>query len=251
LQKETGRLRYDITCALQKITGKDFPVDGALWKGWFEAKKNNPVSEASRHTETELMFFDIPIYSNRLMFILDYSGSMDTEVKGSNTNLSRSTLSKNRSVKKIDLALAELERVLKNLPREAYFNIIIMNTEAKNLKKRKFARQVVSASFAQRALDFAKDAWDKLGDLRRGRGDLYDALMEAFEDREVDTVIVISDGKPTYGEYIESLNILEQVGRQNSIRKVMIHTVLTGNSGVDAKFMKSLAEQTGGMFVRK
>ncbi|MCK5579287.1 MAG: hypothetical protein KAI63_07175, partial [Planctomycetes bacterium] len=79
----------------------------------------------------------------------------------------------------------------------------------------------------------------------------YDALMEAFQEEKVDTIFILSDGKPTYGKYVYKKNFLENLKKNNRYRKIVVHTVLTGRTGTEAKFMKDIAEVTGGMFMRK
>lgn len=100
-------------------------------------------------------------------------------------------------------------------------------------------------------VQFVRTLWDRLEDIRRGRGDLYDALMEAFAEPEVDTIFLLSDGRATYGTYIIDENILENLKTENRFRQVVIHTILTGTKGTNPKLMESIAELTGGMFIKK
>ena len=70
-------------------------------------------------------------------------------------------------------------------------------------------------------------------------------------DPEVDTIFVLSDGQPSSGDYLEDVNFHRGINRDNEFRKVMIHTVLTGTKGTDAKFMERLAGDTNGISVKR
>ena len=75
------------------------------------------------------------------------------------------------------------------------------------------------------------------------------SLKAAIDDPEVDTIYLLSDGVPSYGSVKRDYRVLQEVARANRWRKVVIHTILLGTRGTDKKFMRRLAEQTGGTAV--
>ena len=218
LTKEKWRLRYDIGKTVRDLTKIDAPSD-----------------------QTVARFFDIPVFGQNIIFIIDFSGSM------------KYAATKKDDQTKIELAQKELEQTLLKFKPDQKFNIILMSTEAIKINKRTVAPRMVPAVDANKkqALQFVASIWDKLEDLKRGRGDMYDALMEAFEEENVDTVFILSDGKPTYGQYVYKNNFIENLKENNRYRKIVVHTILTGRTGTDAGFMEDIAESTGGMFVKK
>lgn len=224
LSKETERLRYDITCALKDI------------------KHNLITPDDSEQTSTVAIprFFEVPIYGVNIIFIIDFSGSMKTE-------------NKKEGKRRIDIAQEQLALALKNFTSRMKFNIIVMSTEAPRIKKRTLAPQILSATEPnkQKALEFVFDTWNKLEDIKRGRGDMYDALIEAFAEKEVDTIFLLSDGNPTYGEFIVPENILENIIEHNHYRKIMIHTILTGGKGAAERLMENIANLTNGLCIKK
>ena len=196
-----------------------------------------------RSNETIPTFFDIPIPGRDIVFIIDFSGSMKSEAADESGKKER----------KIDVAINELTETLKRFSSEARFNIIILSTEATRCGKRKMAKIMVPAIEGNKklAIDFVKSLWDRLEDIKRGRGDHYDALLEALSEPEVDTVFLLSDGNPTYGTYMQQDNIIENIYRFNRFKKIVINTIMTGKKGTNRELMEKLAEMTNGVCVEK
>ncbi|MDI6788823.1 MAG: hypothetical protein QME51_10670, partial [Planctomycetota bacterium] len=259
LPKAPITIHYDIICSLSGLTGLQLGVDIKPWLNWYEANKDKievfssedspaflksvRISEEADTTSgmTIPTFFNIPAIGSRIVFIIDFSGSMKYSAKES------------ESERKIDLAIKELENTLKTLKEDTRFNIIILSTEATRIGKRKAFQTMLPAlpDNKKQALNFIKSLWDKLEDIRRGRGDHYDALIEALSEPEVDTVFLLSDGSPTYGTYIYNDNIIENIYNYNRFKKAVIHTIITGKKGTDVELMKKLAEMSNGICVER
>lgn len=247
LSKEKTRLRYDIICVLDELTGKFLGYQAKAWQDWFNANKENIEIASGMYGgshpdpgETIACFFDIPIFGKNVIFIIDFSGSM---IKGPKSDK-----------REIDIAQEELAKALKKFTRDMRFNIIIMSTEAKRIKKRGLAPRLLPATEKNKkfALDFVANTCDYLEDIKRGRGDMYDALMEAFADPHTDTIFLLSDGVPTYGQYIVEENILENLERENRFRRIMINTILTVKTGlISEELMSKIAQLTRGTFTKR
>lgn len=260
LGQEKGRLRLDIVLVLQDVTGKQIGFSYQDWKIWWEANKDNfevPAKSRSAKAKpgadpTVALFFDIPLLSDRLIFLIDFSGSMKHEAPP-NPGETAPQGPGEEGRRKIDIALGELERAIGKFPPERKFNIILVSTEATQMKARQVFPKLSAATpqNQKQAIQKVRSTWKRLEDIRRGRGDVYDAILEAFGDQEVDTLVVLSDGVPTYGKFVELPTFLENLGQENQTRKIAIHTVLTGEKGTDIKFMQELAESTGGLFVHR
>lgn len=253
LPNASWRLRYDIVMALKDLSGQPFGFDNKTWLNWYEVNKDKieivPIKQSfdlkalKSTSETIPTFFDIPILGKNIIFIIDFSGSMKYDAEGE----------ANKGERKIDVALKELSATLKSLSAEAKFNIIILSTEATRYNKRKAAKTILPATDSNKkiALDFVKSLWDRLEDIKRGRGDHYDALIEAFSEPEADTVFLLSDGKPTYGTYVHSENIIENISKYNRFKKIMIHTIMTGKKGTNRELMEKLADISNGICTEK
>jgi HEAT repeat protein len=267
LGSETGRLRFDIVSGLRDVTGKEIGFDARDGTTWWDsngekfrpAKKDDWKKDTAevRGDGTQATFFDIPIMSDRVCFIIDMSGSMRSveEAEGNEAAEVKSAYDKDKEgfLRKVDFAIDEFNKVVDRFKPEVKFSLIIINTEAADQRKRALSKELVPATDGNRKLarEFVVDAWKKLAYLKRGRGDTYDCVAEAFEMPEVDTIVLISDGMPTYGTYVFEENLHMNVAKLNRHRNVAIHTILTGSEGIAPRFMKRLAKDNMGVFKQK
>lgn len=249
LLKEDGRLVLDIILALREMTQKDLGFEPKAWKSWWDSNRESfqmperPKSggrkgEVKGGGNTVSSFFNVPILSKRVVFIIDCSGSMKSEdeiYKGK---------------RKIDVAMEELQKAVALLPADARVGVIMLSTEATAQKLRSTGAQLVALSSGRnRPVDFMKQAWGKLENIKRGRGDIYDAVLEAQGLPEADTVLLLTDGVPTDGKYSDRQNFLEGIATEYRYRRVCVHAILIGSRGIDPKLMEGTADRTGGIYM--
>lgn len=239
-----GRLKADLFAALQKATGKDIGFSPKLWKEWWEVfnkrfeplkqrRINNPLLPIS---ETSA-FCGIPVLSKNVIFVFDLSGSMRSETQ------------KNGPVK-IDAAKDEMLKVIKSFTKESKFNIILLGSDSHgnyNRKEKMFEERLIPAT------DAGKDKAMKFISRQEPGGwtNLYDAVMLGFEDKDVDTIYLLSDGVPSRGMFVARTDIIESIKKENRFRKICIHTIKIGSGARGEKLMQELAEITGGTFTEK
>jgi Mg-chelatase subunit ChlD len=73
---------------------------------------------------------------------------------------------------------------------------------------------------------------------------------EKWEVPEIDTIFVLSDGRPSVGLSTDPDEILALVKERNEAAGITIHTI--GLSGAqDAYLLRSLAEQNGGTYAAR
>jgi hypothetical protein len=68
----------------------------------------------------------------------------------------------------------------------------------------------------------------------------------AFQDPDVDTIFVMSDGEPTSGGVVDPHGIRTEVAFWNKHRNVRIHTVAIGGN---LEVLEWLAKDSGGRYV--
>jgi hypothetical protein len=254
LAKEDGRLRGDVAAALKTLTGKDFGVDADRWAEWWEKHRdrfdgpggaNDPGAnggdpEGAPRGET-VTFYGIEILSKRVLFVIDISNSMNQAVSAQNQERT-----------KVAVAKYELRTALLSLPEDARFNIVFYHHEVFQWRK-----GMVEAGGTEKraAVDFVEQM------TAEGNTNIYDALKRAFHiaglgahDRNyevgADTIFFLSDGQPNRGDVTDPGQILAEVRRWNQLRRVKIHTVGVGRDH-DSHFMRSLAEASGGEYVKR
>jgi hypothetical protein len=246
LAEEKGRLRWDALLALQDLTGKDLGLGAAAWKAWWDANRETfalrPAGKGAIGVElagTQAAFFNVPILSTRLVFVLDLSGSMREPSPRGGT--------------KLDVAKAGMIETIRSLPPEARFAILGLGCDEDGAFTKKTEKtwtgrlRLVPAQPAARA-----DAERFIRSLdARGWTNLYDGLAYALEDPDVDTVYLYSDGGASKGTFVAAGEILSQLSLANRFRKIVVHTVeVPGekNPEDNRRLLSKIASSTKGTF---
>lgn len=238
LGRETGRLRADVAAALRRLTGKDLGLDPGPWKAWWDARRDAPPPPTPSR-ESQVSFFEIPVLSDRLVFLIDLSGSMREPSPAGGT--------------KLDVARRGLLETLRDLPPAARFGIVglgcddegrYLEPEKKTWQGRPVLLPAVPAvkADARRWLE-ALEA--------RGWTNLYDGIARAFEAPDVDTIYLYSDGGASKGTFVAASEILSQVAALNRFRRVVLHAVEVPGDRIlpdNRRLLRRLAEDTGGTF---
>ena len=163
-----------------------------------------------------------------VMLTIDYSGSMNSG--GRDGKL------------KIDSAREALAEVLNALPEKTEFNIIAFSTEPRAWRD---TLQAKSKSTVEDALDFARKTQV------RGSTNFFDALEQAMNMNEADSIVMLSDGAPSAGAYIFFSRIRHQVRALNRMRKVAVSAIALETTADANRFLSELAKDTGGEFVER
>lgn len=244
MQKEEGRMLVEFGQVLWRLTGQPFYTQALAWKGWWEknGKGFQPITpeelakreadEAARRLKqiSRASFFGIRIKSHRVIFILDVSGSMNELTRGQYVG--------KLGEPRITVAKRELTKCIDALEQDSLFNIINFSTGV----ERWLSEGIADTKGSNR--EDAKSYVDKLG--ANGATNLHDALKLAFQDKDVDTIFVLSDGEPTAGEVVDPGAIRETVASWNEHRRITINTIAVGGT---FDILRWLAEDTGGTHV--
>jgi von Willebrand factor type A domain/HEAT repeats len=240
---ESGRLGSDVHAALVGITALDLGRRPDAWKLWWQreaagfqvpgaaqASKALAGRKAGRRGGTVATkdFYEIQVESERVVFVLDNSGSMRLPVK------TTGTVEKTR----MELAKEQLTEVLRSLPDDTLFNVVFFEQTVKALSRKSLE---MNKSNRAKALRFVREQYAV------GSTALYPALQLAFADPLIDTVYLLSDGAPTEGEITDIEEIRAEVARWNAARHVKIHGV---SMGQDSTLLRWLCEDTGGSYKR-
>lgn len=242
--KETGRMLGEMSDVLWRLTGKSFRTNPKLWERWwadeggaFEIIDPSKLRALEQEEEARRLkqistteFFGIRIQSHRVTFILDVSGSMREPTRGMYVG--------EDGAPRIDVAKQELLKALDGLERDSLFNIVTFSGDVDAWQDR------VSENNAE-SMEEAKSFVERLG--ANGGTNLYGSLDYAFDDPDVDTIFVLSDGEPTAGSVVDPMAIRQVVQRWNENRGVVIHCIAVGGS---LQVLEWLAEDTGGTYVK-
>lgn len=264
LKGADGRLKWEVNDVLKEITGVDKLGDYDAWKAWwaadgakFLAGDYKPAGGAAGGGGGTATFYDIPIKSKRLLFILDRSGSMaeDSKWRSEVATGGADDGIKLEGKRKIDVARYNLKKAIASLPDGTEFDVLYYNQEVVALSPKllKLDEKTRKQAFA----------WiDKLDPV--GGTNIHDALEKGFKfvvtDAEgrlakdsIDTIFFMTDGLPTVGQILEPKEILSKINGLNKLSKVRIHTVCVGlSTNPDDKpgfeLLEKLAKNNDGTF---
>jgi hypothetical protein len=283
LRKDEGRLREEAMLALQRTTGFEYGEDADQWQKWWDGVKTGFVlptdAELEKRKEQRAAsnsayngggktadFAGVKTKSRHLLFVIDTSGSMeDLIAEPKNFKLKDRAY---KSLIKLDIVKDELCRTVDALEPEVRFDILTFATDVKFWKGTLIGANLVNKAAAKDFIQRLKPiggasqnfkARAGLGGsagLAGGKTNTYAALMAAFDasnpsagydkryTSDIDTMFFLSDGVPSTGEYVEKDDILAEVRRVNSLRKIVINTISIGE--MDHALMEQLATQNGG-----
>lgn len=229
LDQEEGRLREDVLDALQALTGLRF-ASAERWRRWWRESGANfalrPPPEEDEVTRrrsggTTITYYDLPVVSRRVAFVVDHSGSM-SQPMGTG------------GVTRLETAKRQLRDVVRRLTSEHRFELIFFASRVKPV----FGRLTKADAKAKKKAAAAVDA------LRaRGGTNIHDALARAFEDPDVDTIYLLSDGYPSAGRVRDPEALAAAVERWNRTRRIRIHTIAVGST---SPLLERLARSSGG-----
>ncbi len=228
---EKGRLAHELSTALFVHTGT------RCWKmsEWSRWWRKHKVGFALPHPESvkggggtsggkTISYYDIPLVSSRIAFLVDHSGSMGAKV------------GTDRKHNRLDMAKEQLVAVVKSLPKTHKVNLIEFDSDVNRIWRD--IRRLSNVN-REELLDFVEKM--KVA----GGTNTYGALMLAMEDPDVDTIYLLTDGQPSAGEITDPDDILDAVQRENRTRQIVIHCI---SIGLDSTLLQDLAALTGGVY---
>lgn len=235
---ETGDLRYrfQATSALARLTETDLPPDAGVWRDWWKANRED--FEAGAYIPgapnfpagpgRTIAFYDIPVRSSRVCFVIDRSRSM-------------------REQDRFENAKRELKRLLGSMADGSLVNIIFFSgSQSCFAKCPRFldarSRREMSSFVDSSGLDSATDLY---GAVEKALTMVGNPDTGALAEEGVDTIVVLSDGQANIGRIIDDELIAAEIARRARYLRPVIHTVsLSSNS----KALRLLAERTGGEY---
>ena len=198
-----------------------------------------------RDDVTKAQFFGLPVAGGAVAFLLDTSGSMGDDVEAAAAARRRAPPTRLARAKEQLLLAAQA------LPAATTVQVFTFADQAKAWTQ----APITPTAANLRALT------ELLSRIRaHGGTDLHEGLVNALGMRQqrfgepaaaaIDELFVISDGVPTSGDMQEGVDILREVRAANRYAKTRIHCVFTGQ-GRGAELLRALAEENGGVFVRR
>ncbi|MDP6540133.1 MAG: VWA domain-containing protein [Planctomycetota bacterium] len=249
LDAEPSSEATEVAAVLRLLTGFDHGQTNRRWMRWWSAEGGafTPPDEevalaqelarrerAAANPTQARGFYGIAVVDDRVAFVIDESGSMDTPAD----EPGRTRAAGSPGPTRLDVAKQQLRGAIGDLLPSARFNVLFFDSGVTAWRQSLAPK---SASSSRDALRFvaARGA--------DGGTNLHDALVEALGDTRVEAVYLLSDGDPTAGPFTEAADILRSVRDANRRRKARIHCISIGQ---DSALLRSLAREHGGEYRR-
>lgn len=249
MKNETGRPLEEFAAALERLTGAPLGQDVPRWEEWWRNKgaefelaatEDRPTTKAQekkkpKFGDTTVEFLGIPVTSRRIIFIVDISGSMKELARGilkNDTDVGGGTTTR------MDVVKRELAACIDKLEPEALFNVIVFNENVYSWLNSGMAKLGKKTREDGKQYVMTREA--------AGGTNIYDAVKQAFQDPDCDTIYVLSDGQPTAGEQTDPATIRADVAKWNATRHIRIHTIAVGEQ---LDLLKAISGDAGGEHV--
>jgi len=278
MRGEDGRLADDIEAALKEMTGESHGFADIWAKWWEDVGRKLPDPSAKKpeagggggaavaREQDGLRFYGIETRSNRIVFVVDVSGSMLQPVaplppgKGPVTGRRVDEDEGPAPGKtRMEVAQNELKRSIQKLGPKAQFTMIFFSHAVMVWKPDLVKATPEAKREAIRAIDElrAAGATYTLGALREAftiAGAIGGAARTGKDGAKVDTIFLLSDGAPTDSKFddaklMDPEIILAAVREWNKDLHVTIHAIAIDLP--DNYFLRTLAAENGGKFVER
>lgn len=229
LQGLSGEARGDVIAYLTRISGERHGTDARAWRTWFDTHRATLVLDGGQAArsglsdappvpdkdDTQADYYDIPIYADRVIFVLDTSSSMQGDP--------------------LQAAKRELESAIFALPDATQFAVIYFNSGVGP-----WQRQFVPATEPNK-----RAAAAFVNQLPPEGGTATSDALEAAFTFDAEAIFFLSDGAPSAGKIVDPRAIVDYVTRLNAGRYVSVNTISIMGG---AAFLEDLAKANNGSF---
>lgn len=226
-QEARPRLRWRALELLQGASGMKHRFDPRPWRLWLsQLPEDWAPGEGEEHLEpggSTVAFAGLPILSDRVALLIDFSGSLWHE---------RPEKGKRKDA--VDLRLREL---LPSFTEATEFNVVPYTSEPLPWKDRIVP---ATAQNVRSALAYFS------GCQARGKGNFFDAALWALRDTRVDTIVVLTDGVPTGGRRWKLELMMPLLAEEVRFRRVAFDSIVVDAPPRVRKHWEWLARATGG-----
>jgi len=237
--KDRRRVRTAAAAALRRISAMPFQESERDWRRWWADQPagfvappleqvvamEERLAASNARATTHATFYGIAIESEHVALVVDVSGSM-----GGNSGSERT---------KLDVAKDEVAQLLAQLPTGSQANLLFFDDTVHRWRSHlsKLDKRTTSEAIA-----FTRS--QRAG----GSTNLFDALEDALDDPQVDTICLLSDGEPTSGRFVHPARLRAEIQRRNAGGRVRIHAV---SIGMQSALLRHLAADSLGTYVER
>ncbi len=262
VQREAPRSRAEreLLDALRLLTGANPGDDPRVWAAWWRdheaevmgGKLALGIGKPARVTTDQGNFYGIPQIEQRIVYVLDRSGSMVVSMEEPRFVAGGAVAARDDEDSRFDAAVRELLRAAKSLRKDASYTLVAYSDHAEAVLGEDL-EPATSERHAQLTGTLARMGPE-------GQTNIYEALDLALRlagvhpeeppgPAKADAIYLLTDGAPTdaKGKIEDPERTLEAAREWNALRRIAIHTIGIGAEHNSA-FLRQLAEEHGGEY---
>jgi hypothetical protein len=265
------RARYEAWRALTTLLREPkMPFDPKEWEPWYRARgeeaaagAENPFAAPFPAVKGEVAkpawFFKIPVFGDRICFVLDVSLDMDSpwtiDIAAEQKKTEPEQTPGFFSVKtRWQLVRAHVRRCLELLPESTEVAFVFFSNRIRTFPedRRRFLRN--SPDNRAKILEYLEKEVERVGStdmyeaFRTAWGFLADGNREKNFERGAETILFVTDGLPAHGEMKNRPDRLrDEIWLASIPRRLRVHCVGIHNHAFD--LLKNVARDTGGLYV--
>lgn len=258
LERETGEIAQAINALLASQIGESFPEDLGRWATFWEQHgeavlrgEHRPETRNNDRGGTLETFFNLPLVSTNVLFLVDHSGSMEDPLEHADPLNAQVRTRYELPATRFGVANAEVIRAVQNLPEGARFQIVVYADRASRFAERPTVATSQGKAAAikwllDRRTGWLTNAWDGL---RSAFGESPEGGIQRQEFLDLpDTIVFLSDGTPTRGRIQTDLGLQTLVQVWNRSVGAVVLAVGVGDDHASS-LLSGLAESTDGCYV--
>ncbi len=262
VQREPSRSRSEreLLDALRILTGASPGDDPRAWAAWWRdheadvmaGKAPLGLGKPAPRTTDQGNFYGIPQVEERILYVLDRSGSMLASMENPRFVNGGAVSARDDEDSRFDAAVRELLRAAKSLRKGASYTLVAYSDHAEAT----LGEELLPAK-PERHAQLA-DALARMGP--EGQTNIYEALDLALRlagvhpeeppgPSKADAIYLLTDGAPTdaKGALEDPERTLQAVREWNALRRVAIHTIGIGAEHNSA-LLRQLAKENSGTY---
>ncbi len=268
--KENGRLKKELHAALRAVSKDDLGPRASTWRTWWDKQKEKagglpppppeptqPNPEDSRYADPsggrkkdDPHYYGRRVFSRAVCFVLDTSGSMETNMKVRADDIKRLGDLPTQGTRDAIAKKALLTAIQKLDPRTK-LRLVFFGSNVRVWKRDMQPASPANVGAAESAM---KNAYPD------GETNFHGALKAAVGlhgrpstnpslENIPDTVYFLTDGRPTRGEITSMPELITWFANLNRFAKVDLTIIALGELNIDLPRLQQLADAVGGTLV--
>ncbi len=235
MRASDGRLRATVFESLVALTKTNLGADPGPWEDWWKANREDweacryrPAAPKKTNGPGRTSFYEIPLVSTRICFLIDRSRSMSAEGR-------------------FDAAKTELKRHMRELPDGARVNVLFFGETVSSFATGHATRVLDKSSRrdAERWIDGMgyEEGTNLLLGLDKALALVGNPDTGKLREDGPDTIVVLSDGEPTVGRLVDDELVARVAARRARWLRPAVHSVTLGSG---SRSLPLLSQLTGG-----